>query len=201
MQRETVLSAIILPRRLFILSSLFTALTAFGAQIRIPLPFVPLTLQTFFVMLSGHFLGPIYGAASQIVYLLLGLLGLPIFAEGGGVGYIFKPTFGYLLGFPLASFAAGMVIHHQSWQPQALPAAAISRLILANVLALSAIFVPGVIYLWFCTNFILGKFLSFPFAWWSGCLIFLPGDLIKIVGVILLYLVIQPRLAATFGYR
>lgn len=181
-----------------ILSSLFTALTAFGAQMKIPLPFVPITLQTFFVLLSGHLLGPIYGAASQMIYLLLGLAGLPVFSEGGGAGYVFKPTFGYLLGFPLASFAAGIVVHHPSWRPDGLPAASVSRLILASLLALMAIFFPGVVYLWLSANFFLGKSLNFSVALWSGCLIFLPGDLIKITGIILLYRAIQPRLAGTF---
>lgn len=180
--------------RLLIMSSLFTALTVFGAQIKLHLPFVPFTLQTFFVLLSGHLLGPIYGAASQLAYLVLGLAGLPVFSAGGGFGYIFKPTFGYLLGFPLASFMAGMIVHWRTWLPHFLPPASIWRLLLANLAAVLAIFFPGVIYLWLSTNFFLGQSVSFTAALWSGFLIFLPGDMIKIAGVILLYRLLQPRL-------
>jgi biotin transport system substrate-specific component len=181
-------------RRLFILSALFTALTVVGAQIRIPLPYVPLTLQTFFVLLSGFMLGPIYGAVSQIAYLFLGLIGLPVFAEGGGMAYIFKPTFGYLLGFPLASLTAGMVVHRRSWQPRALPNVTMIRLALAGGLALLAIFLPGVLYLWWNINFVIEQPLSFSRAFYTGFLVFLPGDLIKITGAIFLYRALQPRL-------
>ncbi|MGH7600742.1 MAG: biotin transporter BioY [bacterium] len=187
-------------RRSFILAGLFAALTVFGAHIKIPLPYVSLTLQTFFVLLSGHLLGPLYGAASQSAYLLLGLIGLPVFAEGGGLAYVFKPTFGYLLGYPLASFTAGMIVHRGALQPQVLPAASLARLILANLSALFAIFVPGVVYLWWNLNFVLGQAFSFASAFKVGFLVFLPGDVIKIAGVIWLYRALQPRLAATFRF-
>ncbi len=187
-------------RRLFILASLFTALTAFGARIRIPLPYVPLTLQTFFVLLSGHLLGPLYGAASQMAYLLLGLMGLPVFSEGGGVTYIFKPTFGYIVGFPLASFVAGMIVHRGALRPPALPAVSLRRLSSANVSAVVAIFLPGVLYLWWNLNFVLGQSVSFSRALEVGFLVFLPGDVIKIGGVILLYRALQSRLAETAAF-
>jgi len=185
-------------KRLLILSGLFTALTVFGAQMKIPLPFVPLTLQTFFVLLSGQVLGPVYGAASQIAYLFLGLMGLPVFSEGGGLAYIFKPTFGYLCGFPAASFTTGIIVHRGLKFPASLPEAGWSRLILANGFALLAIFVPGVIYLWWNLNFVLGQSCAFARAAQIGFLVFLPGDVIKIIGVILLYRALQPRLATMF---
>lgn len=182
-------------RRLFILAGLFAALTVIGAHIKIPLPYVPLTLQTFVVLLSGHLLGPLYGAASQTAYLLLGLIGLPVFAEGGGLAYVFKPTFGYLLGYPLASFTAGVIVHRGVLRPTVLPAASLARLIMANLLALFAIFVPGVVYLWWNLNFVIGQTFSFASALKVGFLVFLPGDVIKIAGVILLYRALQRRLA------
>jgi biotin transport system substrate-specific component len=182
--------------RLFILSSLFTAMTMFGAQVKIPFLFVPLTLQTFFVLLSGLLLGPVYGAASQIVYLVLGFAGLPVFAEGGGAGYLLRPTFGYLLSFPLASFGAGVVVHRHRWRPQGLPFVSSARLIMANLLALVLIFVPGVIYLWLNFNFILGQSLSLARAVQIGFLIFIPGDLLKIAGIVLLYRAVQPHLVS-----
>ena len=73
--------------------ALFAGRTAVGAYVRIPLPAVPLTLQTAAVLLSGILLGPRMGALSQAVYVVTGLIGLPVFAQGGGPGYVLKPTF------------------------------------------------------------------------------------------------------------
>ena len=96
--------------KIAILVSLFTALTAIGAYIKIPLPHIPITLQTFFVILSGNLLGFKYGSISQVLYLVLGLIGIPIFAYGGGPGYIFQPSFGYLLGYPICAFTIGIIL-------------------------------------------------------------------------------------------
>jgi biotin transporter BioY len=116
------------------------------------------------------------------------------------MAYIFKPTFGYLAAFPLASFAAGMIVHRGALQPAVLPAASLAKLILANAAALGAIFLPGVFYLWWNLNFVLGQSLSFTRAAQIGFLVFFPGEVIKIIGVILLYRALQPRLAATFRF-
>lgn len=185
-------------KRLLILAGLFTALTIVGARLKIPLPFVAFTMQDFFVLCSGQILGPFYGAASQVAYLFLGLLGLPVFSEGGGLAYILKPTFGYLLGFPLASFIAGMIVHRGVKVPVSLPPAGVPQLILANAAAILVIFFPGVLYLWWNLNFVLGQSLPLARAAQIGFLVFLPGDVIKIVGVILLYRVLQRRLAVAF---
>jgi len=89
----------------------FAILTAIAAQIEIPLNPVPLTLQTFFVLLSGAFLGKKGGFLSMSIYLLLGLIGLPVFA-GGGFGFhsLIGPTGGYLLAFPFAAFVIGYLV-------------------------------------------------------------------------------------------
>ena len=78
---------------------LFTALIAVGAFIKIPIPVVPFTLQYLFTMLAGLLLGSRLGTVSVLSYMLLGLAGLPIFSEGGGLWYVFKPSFGYIIGF------------------------------------------------------------------------------------------------------
>ena len=90
-------------------SALFVAVFA---QIRIPLPFtpVPLTGQTFAVLLAGAALGAKRGAASLALYTLLGALGLPFFAGGAsGLAYMSGPTLGYLVGFVAAAFAMGLL--------------------------------------------------------------------------------------------
>jgi len=92
-----------------ILCGLFVALLAVGAHLQIPLAGVPVTMQTLFVFLAGLLLGKAYAPLTLSGYLLLGLLGLPVFSRGGGIGYVFEPTFGYLLGFVLGSFITGFL--------------------------------------------------------------------------------------------
>jgi biotin transport system substrate-specific component len=92
----------------------FTILTAVAAQISVPVKPVPFTLQTMMVGLAGAFLGAKKGAYSQLLYLALGVAGLPVFAPTPdgyfGAAALFGPTGGYLLAFPLAAYAAGFLI-------------------------------------------------------------------------------------------
>jgi len=109
----SVLSTRILPRHAVITAALvigFALLTAAAAQVRVPLPFtpVPVTGQTFAVLLAGAALGSRAGAASQGLYVLLGLGGLPFFSGGnGGWDYATGPTLGYLVGFVVAAAVVG----------------------------------------------------------------------------------------------
>src|SRR5690606_41849153 len=95
-----------------VLTSLFTALTAVGAFLSIPVGSVPITLQSLFVVLSGLLLGPKLGALSQLIYVLLGLSGVRIFAGfSGGPQTVFTPSFGFLIGFIFAAFIVGRIVH------------------------------------------------------------------------------------------
>ncbi|AAM07683.1 TPA: biotin transporter BioY [Methanosarcina acetivorans] len=96
--------------RKMVFASLFAALTAVGAYIQIPIPFspVPVTLQVFFVLLAGSLLKSKWGSLSMIVYTLLGVAGLPVFAGGSsGIGVLLGPTGGYIFGFILAAYLIG----------------------------------------------------------------------------------------------
>ncbi len=90
---------------------LFAALITVGAFIRVVIPAgadtMNFTLQWFFVLLAGLLLGSRRAFLSVAAYLLIGLLGVPVFARGGGPAYLLKPTFGFLLGFALAAWAMG----------------------------------------------------------------------------------------------
>jgi len=89
----------------------FAALTAIGALLEIPAYPVPFTLQSFFVLLSGVVLGKRFGVASQIIYLMIGVAGIPVFSGGGfGMMKILGPTGGYLLSFPLVAFLVGYAV-------------------------------------------------------------------------------------------
>lgn len=92
----------------------FTAITAVAAQITIPVKPVPFTLQTMMVVLAGAFLGSKRGAYSQFLYLFLGCIGLPVFAQipdpAIGFARLLGPTGGYLLAFPIAAFITGYMV-------------------------------------------------------------------------------------------
>ena len=121
------------------LIAIFAALTASGALIRIPIPPVPITLQSFFVIMAGLILGPKAGALSQVIYLLVGILGLPVFSGGGGLSYVLRPSFGYLIGFILAPLAVGSFMENREYKP--------ANIFIASCLGMLAIYMVGVPYL------------------------------------------------------
>ena len=149
-------------------ASLFAALTALGAWVTIPLP-VPLTLQTMFTLLSGAVLGWYFGALSMVVYVLMGIVGLPVFAGGqSGLGVLAGPIGGYLFGFIAGAAVTGLIARMKKK--------------------------PG--YLWLCTAMTAGTAIIYLFgaaqlafvmhlpidrAVVLGVLPFLPGDALKIL--------------------
>lgn len=155
-----------------ILVSLFTALTAIGAFIKIPVGPAPITLQFLFTALAAILLGSKLGAISQLLYVILGLIGIPIFTSGGGIFYIFNPTFGYLIGFIIGAYIIGKILE-KSTNPSFL------RLFLSCLCGLIIIYALGVPYLYFVLKNISGKGIQFSFALKSGFLIFIPGDVLK----------------------
>lgn len=162
-----------------IMCALFIALIAVGAFIKIPVPVVPFTLQLLFTMMAGLLLGGKLGALSVGVYIFMGLLGLPIFAEGGGLAYVLRPSFGYIIGFAVASYVTG-VIANQVLNPSYI------RLLTANFIGLGIVYLFGMAYYYVMSNFYLGN----PIGLWPlflYCFILaVPGDIILcILGAIL----------------
>lgn len=97
-------------RKEMIRSFLFALLTAVGAQMIVPAYPVPFTLQSYFVMLSGVFLGSRWGAVSQLIYLGLGAVGIPVFADlSGGYQYLTGVSGGYLIAFPVCAYITGLI--------------------------------------------------------------------------------------------
>jgi len=146
-----------------------TLFIALLSQIKIPLPFspVPITGQTFGVLLAGALLGRIRGAVTILVYLGEGLAGLPVFAGGGaGILHLFGPTGGYLVGFIGAAYTVGFLTE-KGWDRK------IGTTVLAMTFGSLIIFVVGLSWLaiYSGTNRLLAIGL-FPF---------IPGDIIKIV--------------------
>jgi biotin transport system substrate-specific component len=85
----------------------FTVLMIISAQIRIPVSVVVITLQLTVAILSGLLLGARLGFLSQVLYILMGLMGLPVFAGGGGIGYVTVISFGYIIGFAFCALVGG----------------------------------------------------------------------------------------------
>jgi len=146
----------------------FSVLTAIGAFVFLPLFPVPVTLQTLFTYLSGAALGPWLGALSQVIYILLGGIGLPIFAGGkAGFGVLIGPTGGYLLGFIVSSFLIGKISDLQTRPNYA-------RIIGSLLLGTAVIYLCGILQL---SQWMNGDFQR---ALLVGVLPFIPGDAIKI---------------------
>src|SRR2546422_5965376 len=124
---DTLLSAALAPldwTRSISLMVAFSLLTALAAQIVIPIGPVPITAQTFAVLLTGALLGSRLGAMAMIAYLIEGASGLPFFAGGtGGLAHLLGPTGGYLIAFPAAAFITGAFAEH-GWDRSFFPAAA-----------------------------------------------------------------------------
>jgi len=154
-----------------ILCALFAALIAVGAFIKIPIPYVPFTLQMLFTTLAGIILGPKYGALSVAVYILIGLCGVPVFTEGGGPGYVLQPTFGYLIGFLIGTFVTGLITHHVS-NPS------LKRLLLANFSGLVIVYVCGVIYYFFIAAFYTNTYAGLWSLFLYCFLLPIPGDIV-----------------------
>jgi biotin transporter BioY len=167
---ETLTSAVLAPldmMRSLALVVAFSLLTALAAQVVIPLPLVPITGQTFAVLLTGALLGSRLGALAMIAYLVEGASGLPFF-YAGGTGFqhlLFSPTSGYLLAYPLAAFVVGM-LSERGWDRRFLTAAAAMGL--------------GSVVILLCGWAWLARFAGPAAAFDAGVAPFLVGDLIKI---------------------
>ena len=168
-----------------ILTALFAALTAIGAFLGFKFVLASITLQFLFTAMAGVLLGRRYGALSQAVYVLLGLVGVPIFAQGGGFSYVLQPTFGFLLGLIPAAWVIGVLAKRplKFW-----------RTALAMLAGLAALYAIGVPYMALIANGYLGKGLTFWQVMRSGMLIYLPGDMLKIAVGSALCVAVERRL-------
>lgn len=149
---------------------LFTALIAVGAFIKIPVPVVPFTLQYLFTMLAGLLLGARLGALSVFAYMVLGLAGLPIFTEGGGLWYVFKPSFGYIIGFVVGTFVTGWLAEHMKQKT-------VPHYLAANLAGLMVVYTFGMVYYYVICNYVIDT----PIGVWPlflYCfLLAVPGDI------------------------
>ncbi len=158
--------------------SLFTALIAVGAflKIDIPLPLYTMhfTLQWLFVLMASFLLGSKLAAMSVLEYLLIGLIGFPVFAAGGGPAYIFRPGFGFLLGFFVAAYLMGTIsekYHLNRFGQMLIPA----------TIGLISYYAVGAVYFYIIKNLYVGESVSFALIVVQYCLITILPDFILCV--------------------
>ena len=144
----------------------FAILTGISAKLKIEIGAVPITMQTFTVLLTGALLGSKRGGISQLTYILMGLTGVSWFSRGGGIQYILSPTFGYIIGFVFAAYFVGWLCEKGFDRK-------IKTAILAMLFGNILIYISGLFWL---AKFVgLGKVLSI------GVYPFIIGDLLKIL--------------------
>ena len=141
-----------------------------GAFIRIPVPVVPFTMQFLFVLLAGLLLPKKLSVASVLIYIFMGLIGFPVFAQGGGFSYVLMPSFGYIIGFAAGAYAIGFILE-KSEKPS------YPRLLFASFAGLIIVYLFGMVYYYLISNFYLGT----PIGVWPlflYCFILaVPGDI------------------------
>lgn len=170
------------------LTALFAALTALGAWIRVPVPPSSLTLQILFTAMAGTLLGSRWGAASQGVYVALGLAGLPVFTFGGGLSALAQPTFGFLPGMVLMAWVMGALTQGKP--------AGFWRFFFSGVAGLGAMYAVGLPYLALIQNVYLNLNWSLGQILTGGMLLFLPWDLAKLALASALCVRIRPALSS-----
>ncbi|PJI08978.1 MULTISPECIES: biotin transporter BioY [Clostridium] len=157
-----------------ILVALFAALTVVGGYISIPVGSVPISLQSFFSLLSGLLLGPYLGALSQLIYVILGIVGLPVYAGGtGGISSVFHPSFGYLIGFIIAPIIVGIITRSSK--------VGILRVAVACILGSLSIYIIGLPYMYIILRYVSNVNIGILKTFETGFFIFIPGDAVKCI--------------------
>lgn len=163
--------------RSMVYCSMFAVLIAVGAFIKIPVSIVPITMQTLFVVMAGLLLGRKKAFLAVLIYIIIGLIGLPIFANGGGIAYVLQPTFGYLIGFLVVAYCIGFLSEKRR--------DFISMLVI-SIVGMLIIYIIGMLYFAFVQNLYYG--LTFKMSWilYYLFLVYVPGDILScIVGVLI----------------
>lgn len=176
-----------------VFTALFAALTASCAFISIPIPGtpIPIVLQNMMVVLSGMLLGPFLGTTSTAVFILAGLLGLPVFNGGtGGFAKLMSPTGGFIIGYAISSLVAGLV----SGKPKPDGKKHLVRTVLAALFGFAVMYIPGVLH------FMYSMEKTFRETMALCVLPYLPGDLIKMIICILISVPLR-RSAAVYIFE
>ncbi|WP_121614618.1 biotin transporter BioY [Virgibacillus halodenitrificans] len=177
------MSASSLKLRMMIVTALFAAIIGVLAQVTIPLPLVPITGQTIAIGLAATILGWRYGTLSILLYLALGAIGVPVFAQmSAGVGILFGPTGGYLFSFIPTALCIGLYLEKTSFN--------LKNAIIANIIGMFISLLLGTVWLKYIAE------LSWGAAFASGVAPFLIVGLIKAVLAAWIGIMVRQRLAS-----
>ena len=184
----------------YVFTALFAAIISIACVIAIPLPGgVPVTMQNLFCVMSGTILGSFYGMLSVLIWMILGAVGIPVFANAhGGIAIILGPTGGYMLGYVLASLFAGIALGKPKITESKKSRALIFKTALVALTAYILVYVPGIP--WFMYVMIrAGKSVTFSGALRLTFIPFIPGDLLKWLITVPLTLILRPIAARYLG--
>jgi len=152
------------------LIGLAIALMVVSAKISVPFVPVPMTLQSAVVLFFACYLGAADSLIAVGVYVVLGLIGVPVFASGGGFDYVLKPSFGFTLGFLVSSFVCGLLYKKSTTNV---------RKILTLALGTISIYVVGIVYFLSLKVFYLGGAIDFWNVLLTFWIMFIPSDILK----------------------
>ena len=184
-----------------LLCALFAAVTAASVFLpKIPIPGTPLmfTFQTLFVFIAGLMLAPRYALISQLVYMALGLVGLPIFMSGGGISYVLQPSFGFIIGFAVCAFLVSLLVRKQIFALYDAGTAksrwlAIIKIAVFALVAIVAMYVIAIIYMYLIYNLYMSKESTIiVIAINMG--VFVLMDIVKFVLAVLLGIAVMKRM-------
>jgi biotin transport system substrate-specific component len=161
-----------------VLIALFAALMCVSVFFSIPTPSMPVTLQTMMVFITGLVLGGKRGAAAMALYMLIGLAGLPVFSNmQGGLGFVLRPSFGFIIGFIAAAYLIGKLSSQSE---------SYIRTTIACICGMLTIYAFGLPYMYFIFNRVLGAEHDITWVVLNGMLIYLPGEAGKIAAAVII---------------
>lgn len=170
--------------RMMIISALFAAIIGVLAQVTVPLPLVPITGQTLAIGLAVTILGTRYGTLSILIYLCMGAIGIPVFAQmKAGLGILFGPTGGYLIGFIPTAFIIGYFLEKTSFT--------VKNAIIANILGMFVALIFGTVWLKIIAN------LSWAAAFTGGFAPFIIVGILKAILAGWVGITVRNRLKST----
>lgn len=179
--------------------ALFAAIICIGCVIRIPLGVVPIVLQNALCILTGTILGGFLGGAPTALFIVAGLIGLPVFAGGtSGLAVLLGPTGGFYPGYLLGAIAAGFIAGRPDIQQKKLSAVNIIRVSAAMIAGMIILYIPGTIHFarWALSNSkVPADKTAFSYTMAACVLPFIPGDILKTAVCIPVALAVRPVLA------
>lgn len=173
--------------------ALFAAISAISGFLAVPVPGtpVPIVLQNMMVVLSGMLLGPVLGTLSTLLFVVAGILGLPILSGGtGGFAKLMSPTGGFIVGYVISSLVAGLILGRPVYGKKV----SIVKTIVAAFTGFVVMYIPGILHFMNIMDADLKESLML-------CILpYLPGDLLKLILCVLLSVALRSSVASfVFG--